>query len=126
MMNKRNTAKKIILILALVVSALFITAISSCYIPNPLYGTWSDSNGDQYITILEDGTFTARITNSDLTSTDYTGEWTTVDNILILSIKGSVNYQRNVVWSLNGAILYLDWTSEDNTQKSVTLYHTAR
>jgi len=125
-MNKKNTAKKIILTLALVVSVLFITAISSCYIPNPLYGTWSDSNGDQYITILEDGTFTARITNSDLTSTDYTGEWTTVDNILILSIKGSVNYQRNVVWSLNGAILYLDWTSEDNTQKSVTLYHTAR
>lgn len=126
MMNKKNTAKKIILTLALIVSALFITVISSCYIPNPLYGTWSDSNGDQYITILEDGTFTARITNSDLTSTDYTGEWTTVDNILILSIKGSVNYQRNVVWSLNGAILYLDWTSEDNTQKSVTLYHTAR
>ena len=125
-MNKKNTEKKIILTLALVVSALFTAALSSCYIPNPLYGTWSDSNGDQYITILEDGTFTARITNSDLTSTDYTGEWTTVDNILILSIKGSVNYQRNVVWSLNGAILYLDWTSEDNTQKSVTLYHTAR
>lgn len=126
MMNKKNTAKKIILTLAIAFSALFTAALSSCYIPNPLYGTWSDSNGDQYITILEDGTFTARITNSDLTSTDYTGEWTTVDNILILSIKGSVNYQRNVVWSLNGAILYLDWTSEDNTQKSVTLYHTAR
>jgi len=126
MKNTMTKSRKIILALAAVLSALFIAALSSCYIPNPLYGTWTDSNGDQYMTLLEDGTFSAKIANSDDSTTEYSGEWTTVDNILILSIKGSTNYQRNIVWSLNGAILYLDWTSEDKTEKSVTLYHTAR
>ncbi len=118
--------RKNIFVLSILACAFFVTVLSSCYTPNPLYGTWTDSNGNQYISLLEDGTFSAKISNSDDSTTEYTGEWSTVDNVLILNVKGATNYQRNVIWSLNGAILYLDWTAEDNSVKTVTLYHTAR
>ncbi len=122
-----NSGKRKNIFVALILTAAFFAAmLSSCYTPNPLYGTWTDSNGNQYISLLEDGTFSAKISNSDDSTTEYTGEWSTVDNVLILNVKGATNYQRNVIWSLNAAILYLDWTAEDNSVKTVTLYHTAR
>lgn len=113
---------------ALTAAALLLltTLAFSCYIPSPLYGTWTDGSGNQNIIFMDDGTFSANIKNSDGTLTPYTGEWLVIDNCLSLSIKGESNYMRNADWSLNGAILYINWVSEDNSRKQLTLYHTAR
>jgi len=122
-MNSKIKLNKKVGIMLLVGGLILL--LSSCYIPNPLYGTWADGNGREKIIFMDDGTFTATILNSDDTTTDYTGEWSTVDNILILNIKGAKNYSRNAPWDLQGAILHLTWTSDTQT-RILTLYHIAR
>ena len=103
---------------------LTLTLITSCYTPNPLYGTWTDNDGNK-IQFMDDGTFTASVKDSSNISLSYEGEWTTVDNVLIFSIKGDSSYSRNTEWDIRGAMLYLTWTA-NNTTKVLTLYHTAR
>ena len=107
------------------IAVLFFVLFSSCYTPNPLYGTWADNDGNK-IQFIDDGTFSAIIKDSDDNLISYSGDWTTVDNVLIFSIKGEDSaYTRNTEWDLRGAKLYLTWTSNNST-KMLTLYHTAR
>ena len=42
---------------------LTLTLITSCYTPNPLYGTWTDNDGNK-IQFMDDGTFTASVKDS--------------------------------------------------------------
>ena len=106
-------------------TAILFVLLNSCYTPNPLYGTWTDNDGNK-IQFIDDGTFSATIKDSDDKLISYSGDWTTVDNVLIFSIKGEDSaYTRNTEWDLRGAMLYLTWTSNNST-KMLTLYHTAR
>ena len=104
--------------------AVLAILFSSCYTPNPLYGTWADNDGNK-IQFIDDGTFTATIKNSDNQLVSYSGDWSTVDNVLIFNIKGDSSYSRNTEWDMRGAMLFLTWTANNNT-KVLTLYHTAR
>ena len=103
---------------------LFAMLFCSCYTPNPLYGTWTDNDGNK-IQFIDDGSFTATIKDSDNQLVSYSGEWTVIDNVLIFSIKGDTQYTRNTEWDIRGAMLYLTWTA-NNTTKMLTLYHTSR
>ena len=128
MMNKKGFMKnmKTFKIGAVMLAALFAVSVfmSSCYLPNPLYGTWSDNEGNK-IQFVDDGSFSAKIKESDGTIDNYEGSWSTVDNVLIFSIKGDKSYTRNTEWDIRGAILHLTWTANQNTVQ-LDLYHIAR
>lgn len=113
--------RKIIAGLIVVITSLFL---ASCYTPNPLYGTWTDNEGNS-IQFQADGSFTATILNSSQNPIDYQGTYDVVDNVLIFHITGDKEYSRNTEWDIRGAMLYLTWTA-NNVTKSITLYHTAR
>lgn len=110
--------------LAAVFAILMAIIFCSCYTPNPLYGTWSDNDGNK-IQFIDDGSFSATIKDSDNKIISYSGEWTVIDNVLIFTIKGDSQYTRNTEWDIRGAMLYLTWTANNNT-KMLVLYHTAR
>lgn len=109
----------------LLISSILILFMISCYIPNPLYGTWADSIGNKII-FNDDWSFNATIVSTDDTTIEYNGNWSLVDNILILDVTSETSsYKRIVEWDLSGAILHIIWTT-NNQQKNLTLYHTAR
>ena len=116
--------KKIFSVWAAVFTAAVLFLLAGCYAPNPLYGTWTDNDGNK-IQFIDDGTFSAMIKDSDDNLISYSGDWATVDNVLIFQIKGDNSYTRNTEWDLRGAMLYLTWTANNST-KMLTLYHTAR
>lgn len=115
--NKKTIISSLVLILV----SLFLI---SCYTPNPLYGTWTDNDGNS-IQFQTDGTFNASILNSSGEAVEYQGTFDVIDNVLIFHITGDKEYSRNTEWDIRGAMLYLTWTA-NNTTKSITLYHTAR
>ena len=121
-MKENKMKNRLILItgFALLMSVLFC----SCYTPNPLYGTWTDNDGNK-IQFIDDGTFSATIKDSANQLISYSGEWAVVDNVLIFTIKGDSSYSRNTEWDIRGSMLYLTWTANNNT-KMLTLYHTSR
>ena len=122
---RKNMKKNIFNFGTVFMSVVFLCILfSSCYTPNPLYGTWADNDGNK-IQFIDDGTFTATIKNSDNQLVSYSGDWSTVDNVLIFNIKGDSSYSRNTEWDMRGAMLFLTWTANNNT-KVLTLYHTAR
>ena len=106
------------------VVALLSIFLMSCYTPNPLYGTWTDNDGNK-IQFIDDGTFSATIKDSDNQLVSYSGDWSVVDNVLIFIIKGDSSYNRNTEWDIRGSMLYLTWTVNNNT-KMLMLYHTTR
>ena len=55
---------------------MLTTMLAACYTPNPLYGTWSDNDGNK-IQFIDDGTFTATIKDSDNQLVSYSGDWST-------------------------------------------------
>lgn len=105
-------------------AVLLTLLFCSCYTPNPLYGTWTDNDGNK-IQFIDDGSFSATIKDSDNQLVSYSGEWSVIDNVLIFTIKGDTQYTRNTEWDIRGAMLYLTWTANNNT-KMLTLYHTSR
>lgn len=115
--NKKAIISSLVLAL---VTLLFI----SCYTPNPLYGTWTDNDGNS-IQFQADGSFNASILNSSSEAIEYQGTYDVIDNVLIFHITGDKEYSRNTEWDIRGAMLYLTWTA-NNVTKSITLYHTAR
>ena len=122
-MMKENKMKNRF-ILAAGFALLMAIIFCSCYTPNPLYGTWTDNDGNK-IQFIDDGTFSAIIKDSDDNLVSYSGDWTVVDNVLIFNIKGDTTYTRNTEWDLRGAMLYLTWTANNST-KMLVLYHTSR
>ena len=108
-------------------SIIFITSILfvGCYTPSPLYGTWTDNDGNK-IQFRDDGNFSASIKDSSDNSINYEGNWATIDNVLIFNIVGeNENYGRNTEWDIRAAMLSLTWTANNGT-RILTLYHTAR
>ena len=119
-MKYTNVIKRFSVVAALIFTLLFI----SCYTPNPLYGTWTDNEGNK-IQFIDDGTFFASIRTSETDIAIYEGDWSCVDNVLVFHIKADTAYTRNTEWDIRGAMLYLTWTANGST-KMLTLYHTAR
>lgn len=113
--------KKNFCILSLFVS-LFI--FISCYTPSPLYGTWADNAGNK-ISFMQDGTFTAKIVDSEGKGNVVSGNYNVIDNVIVFNVSGDTVYSRNTEWDIRGAMLYLTWTS-DNEPINLTLYHISR
>ena len=111
-------------LITMIFCAALCGVLASCYTPNPLYGTWTDNDGNK-IQFIDDGSFSATIKDSDNKLVSYSGDWSIVDNVIVFSIKGDSSYTRNTEWDIRGAMLYLTWTANNNT-KMLTLYHTAR
>ncbi len=111
-------------LITMIFCAALCGVLASCYTPNPLYGTWTDNDGNK-IQFIDDGSFSATIKDSDNKLVSYSGDWSIVDNVIVFSIKGDSSYTRNTEWDIRGALLYLTWTANNNT-KMLTLYHTAR
>lgn len=118
--------KKFFAVLTVLTVALF--TFEGCYTPSPLYGTWADNNGNQ-IKFISDGSFVATIKGSiEGQFSKYSGEWITLDNVLIFTYSSDsspVSLVMNTEWDIRGAMLYLTWTTDNNT-KILTLYHTAK
>lgn len=112
---------------------LFITSIllslvlllTSCYTPSPLYGTWADNAGNT-VKFFDDGTFSAVIHREENKTSNYGGNYSVIDNVLVFNINDPITYQRNTEWDIRGAMLYLIWTDEEGKIYNLTLYHTAR
>lgn len=102
-----------------ILTLLLSMIISSCYSPNPLYGKWADNQGST-ITFNSDMTYSAKITNAG-TSTDYSGKFTVIENVLIFSkdTGGSINTE----WDIRGSILYCYWLDNNGIKQDLTLYH---
>lgn len=114
----KNTKK---ICFAVLISTLMLI-ISSCYTPSPLYGTWTDNDGNK-IMFMDDGSFSARIVDSSGTSTNYEGAYTVIDNIISFKITTPSAFTRVSEWDIRGAILYVRFEGQD---KALILYHTAR
>ena len=113
--------KRILVILTALVAILF----SACYEPSPLYGTWSDNDGNS-ITFIVDGTFNAKIKTGGSTI-KYQGDYNVIDNVISFSYTSSDDKagHMNSEWDLRGALMYIEWSVEGTT-KVLTLYHTSK
>lgn len=115
--------KKIFLNLLPVFTMLLVV---SCYTPSPLYGTWSDNNGNR-ITFISDGTFVAKVKDQTDKVITYEGDFSTIDNVLIFSYQADgASRSMNTEWDIRGSMLYCTWTFDGSQTVKLTLYHTAR
>ncbi len=103
---------------------LFATIImTGCYEPSPLYGTWADNQGNT-ITFINDGTFTAKIYNDSNEGKQQEGSYVVIENTLSFSLSDGSTVVTE--WDIRGSLLYLTWSTGDTTNKTLTLYHTAK
>ena len=95
-----------------------ILTLASCYEPSPLYGTWTDDHGSK-ITFMMDDTYTATITSTNGIENSYSGTYTVIRNALsfVKEDKSTIVTE----WDIRGSMLYLNWTSDSETQQ-LTLY----
>lgn len=120
--------KGLILISLSIICLLF----SGCYQPSPLYGKWSDNNGNS-INFMNDLSFIANI-NMNNKSYSYEGTWQALDNVLAFSVSSVTvdkeepkNVSKSIVseWDLHGSMLYISWTESEVT-KNLVLYHVSK
>ncbi len=114
-----KTNKKTGLLIAITTLVLLL---SSCYTPSPLYGNWSDNDGNK-ISFMDDGSFNARIKDTDESFINYSGTYVVIDNIINFNIAEPITTRRVGEWDIRGAILYITFEGRD---KALILYHTAR
>ena len=127
--------KKSVLVFSAVLAFFVSLIFSGCYEPSPLYGSWSDNDGNK-ISFISDGTFVAMIKDTTDTTVTYTGDYTVIDNVLVFSYTSSKDsetgtYSANTEWDIRGSMLYLYWTYVDSSTnsavtKKLTLYHTSK
>lgn len=113
---KKNTT--LFTIIAVLLASLFI----SCYTPSPLYGTWSDNNGNT-IKFMANGSYTSTITISG-TKEDYKGEWSCVENVLVITKESGAQFTSE--WDIRGSILYLSWVNQFGDNEPLRLYHVSK
>ena len=122
-LNKPLTLSSIFKGLISVTAVLLVLALVSCYVPSPLYGSWSDNDGNK-ISFMDDGTFVAKIRDPDTEqSVIYDGDYSVVDNVISFSTSDGIVV--NSEWDIRGAMLYITWTSGGVTY-NLSLYHTGK
>lgn len=117
---KTPTVMKRPLFFAAVVAAVLLLA--SCYEPSPLYGKWTDNNGNS-ISFISDGTFIAKINDKTDTPITYQGDYSVIENTLVFSITGGNSI--NTEWDIRGSMLFCTWT-QDSVTRTLTLYHVSK
>lgn len=115
--------KKNLVLKSLVVLVLCLAGLCSCYSPNPLYGKWSDNNGNS-ITFNPDLTYSAKVFDYGNNAQNYSGNFNLIENVIVFTNDDGTAI--NTEWDLRGAILYLDWTDSTGYTKSLTLYHVSK
>lgn len=115
-----------------VLAVVFCVMCSGCYQPSPLYGKWSDNNGNS-INFMNDLSFIANISMNNK-SYSYEGTWQALDNVLAFSVSSVTvdkeepkNVSKSIVseWDLHGSMLYISWTESEVT-KNLVLYHVSK
>lgn len=87
----------------------------SCAAPSPLYGTWSDNNGDE-IVLNADGSFTSKIQDRE-----FNGKYEVLLNVISFSTNSN---QVVSEWDVRANLLYLTWLNDPDTPIVLTLYKT--
>lgn len=111
------------LLITILISAIFTGVFTACYTPNPIYGTWDDNKGNT-ITFQATGNFTAEIINTAGVKTEYQGEWSCMENVLV--IKKDTGAAFKTEWDVRGSMLHLQWFDNYNDLQELTLYHTKK
>lgn len=115
--------KKYIYSALLVLVSLFcVTVITSCYEPSPLYGGFGDNQGNT-IQMFDDGTYSAKIVDSNGVVQNYQGTYTVLENIISFSTNTGATI--NSEWDVRGNILYITWTDANGVTLNLSLYRTA-
>ncbi|MBR5966126.1 MAG: hypothetical protein IK015_08450 [Treponema sp.] len=107
--------------LTLTLATITIFLLASCYQPSPLYGTWSDNQGNKLI-LSSDNSYTAIIKDSNGNTNNYNGSYTVLENIISFS---RTDGNMNTEWDIRGGILYLKWLDSSGKEINLNLYHTA-
>lgn len=98
---------------------LLIFSLSSCYVPSPLYGKWTDNAGN-LIHFQSDASFSARIKTTS-GSTDYQGTYVVNENVLVFDVE-MPSFRVVSEWDVRGSMLYLVWKDSSGESVSLTLY----
>ncbi len=100
--------------------SVLLLILCSCSDSTLLNGIWEDSN-ENTITFYSDGYFEACVPTSGDT-TEYVGTYgVTGNSIQFLAEGGEVFLSQ---FSIDGGLLYLTWTPDDETSVNLTLYKT--
>ncbi|WP_318664540.1 hypothetical protein [Treponema sp.] len=104
-------------------AALFLSLFTSCYSPNPFYGTWED-NSKSSIMFLADNSFSATI-NVKGTKKRYGGTYSVLENVLVFTKDDGT---RSITeWDIRGGYMYLTWYDADlNENFNLVLFHTSK
>lgn len=116
------TVMKRPLFFAAVVAAVLLLA--SCYEPSPLYGKWTDNNGNS-ISFISDGTFIAKINDKTDTLITYQGDYSVIENVLVFNITSPSATTIDTEWDIRGSMLFCTWT-QDSVTRTLTLYHVSK
>ena len=119
--NKMKNIRIKFTYLTLTLATITIFLLASCYQPSPLYGTWSDNQGNKLI-ISSDNSYTAIIKDSNGNTNNYNGSYTVLENIISFS---RTDGNMNTEWDIRGGILYLKWLDSSGKEINLNLYHTA-
>lgn len=119
--NKMKNIRIKFTYLTLTLATITIFLLASCYQPSPLYGTWSDNQGNKLI-LSSDNSYTAIIKDSNGNTNNYNGSYTVLENIISFS---RTDGNMNTEWDIRGGILYLKWLDSSGKEINLNLYHTA-
>ena len=98
--------------------------LASCYEPSPLYGRWTDNNGNS-ISFISDGTFIAKINDKTDTLITYQGDYSVIENVLVFNISSPSASTIDTEWDIRGSLLFCTWT-QDGVTRTLTLYHVSK
>ncbi len=105
-------------------AVMAVLLLASCYEPSPLYGRWTDNDGDS-ISFISDGTFIAKINDKTDTLITYQGDYAVIENVLVFNISSPSESTIDTEWDIRGSLLYCTWT-KDGFTRTLTLYHVSK
>ncbi|MBD5447052.1 MAG: hypothetical protein HDR32_04770 [Treponema sp.] len=121
MRNMAGIARRTIVFFAAFVVAVLL---ASCYEPSPLYGKWTDNNGNS-ISFISDGTFVAKINDKTDTLITYQGDYSVIENVLVFNISSPSASTIDTEWDIRGSLLFCTWT-QGGVTRTLTLYHVSK
>lgn len=120
MKNKLFGAVTCAKIAALVIATVLMVVLAGCSSSTILNGVWKNASGDE-ITLKSDNTFTAKIPSSG-DATEYVGSYVVQENIIQFTCENGDVFLSQ--YSVDGGLLCLVWTPDDEVSVQVKLYRT--